>query len=389
MLFALFVTFNDWVGSNTITRYAYATNDYTCWPYFLQCGKYYFLDALPQGYSQTILYTGFFGLMLLIAYLMYRNDWVLVHMGMLVLWTWKTLVVFVLTYSATGNYDYYDIFFLFVWLFLPHKEYFLRVLFVSLYFFAVTLKIDDGWVLGTYFTSLFTGLPIFGNFLAPVMTNLVIFMQMIGSWFLLSKRKLLQRTALLFFVVFHLYSGVLVEYRYMVTTLPMILILFGLFYRPLPISVDKKSITGWAFLLFLCLLQLSRFLIGPDQKMTLEGNRFGLYMFEANHQCVSHITVYETGQQPQEFEEQSADARKRCDPYRDWFTIQQLCQRTPSIVRVSWQFDHSINGGPFYRIVDVQNACDLSYTFWAHNSWIKTTQENPQIVGYPNQNFYH
>src|SRR3989338_2945394 len=335
-LFATFVSFYRWVGEHTITIDAYLKNYYTCWPYFMSCGKYYFLHALPEGYSQTTLYAAFFGLMLLIVYLMYKNDWVLAHMGILVLWLWKAAFVFVLTYSATGNYDYYDIILLFVWLFVPYKLFFLQIVYALLYFLASTIKIDAGWIAGTYFTSLDTGLPIFGNFFAPVATNIVIFMQMVGSWFLLSGRRILQRAALGVFIFFHLYSGILVEYRYMSTTLPILIILFGLFYEKLPIPKDRRALVGWVVIALLCMLQLSRLLIvsPADQRMTLEGNRFGLYMFEANHQCVSHIIIYESGKLIKNVESQSAVAQSRCDPYKEWFAIQQLCLRIPGITSI-------------------------------------------------------
>ncbi|OGJ58044.1 hypothetical protein A2635_01435 [Candidatus Peribacteria bacterium RIFCSPHIGHO2_01_FULL_51_9] len=389
-LFATFVSFYRWVGEHTITIDAYLKNDYTCWPYFMSCGKYYFLHALPEGYSQTTLYTAFFGLMLLIVYLMYKKDWVLAHMGLLVLWFWKVMFVFVFAYLGGGNFAYYDIILLFIWLFIPYKLFFLRSVFVLLYFLASTIKIDAGWIAGTYFTSLSTGLPIFGNFLAPVATNIVIFMQMVGSWFLLSGRKMLQRLALAGFIFFHLYSGILVEYRYMATALPVLIILFGLFYEKLPIPRDRKALAGWLLIALLCALQLSRLLIvsPTDQRLTLEGNRFGLFMFEANHQCVSYITIVTNDERSRKLRSESSDAHRRCDPYREWFSIQQLCSRTPDASYIEWKYDHSVNGGPFYRIVDEQNACSLTYMLWKHNSWIKRYSDKPEIIGYPLENIY-
>ena len=45
-----------------------------------------------------------------------------------------------------------DIVFTAVVLFVPHKLFFLRLSYVVLYFLAGTIKFDEGWILGTYFT---------------------------------------------------------------------------------------------------------------------------------------------------------------------------------------------------------------------------------------------
>jgi hypothetical protein len=390
LLFSLFVTFYDWIGEKTITTTAYATNNYACWPYFLDCGRYYFLTALPHGYSQTTLYAIFLGIMLGVAYCIYRRDWTLAHIGLSTLAIWKVLVVLVLSYVGSGNYDYYDIVFLTILLLFPHKLFFLRVTFVSCYFLAATIKIHEGWVLGTYFTALSTGLPVFGNALAPFVTNIVIGMQIVGGWFLLSARKIVQRLALTYFIIFHLYSTILVQYRYPATVLPILIILFGLFNEQGTVPRDRKSLVGWAFLALLFVSQMVSFTIPGDQKMTLEGNRFGFYMFEANHQCVSNIVMFFKNAEPTAMKSESDSAHQRCDPYRELFSIHEMCARAgDDLERIRWRFDHSINGGPFYRIVDEEDACVLSYDPFRHNAWIKLPEDNPRIVGYPVKNYYY
>jgi hypothetical protein len=135
-------------------------------------------------------------------------------------------------------------------------------------------------------------------------------------------------------------------------------------------------------------LQFISNVIPGDEKLTLEGNKFGLYMFEANHQCISTVlTTYRDGTTTEKVSE-SATARGRCDPYRYWFRIHTTCKRNSDVVSVKWTFDHSINGGPFLRIVDVPDACTLSYSPIFHNSWIKTEYDNPQVMGFPVENIY-
>lgn len=388
-IFSYFIAFNSWVDSSALTIDAFHKATHTCWPYFQTCGEWLFLRTLPEGYSQTILYMGLFGFLILSVYFIYRKDWTLAHLALLPAFLWHTLGVFVLTYSFSGNYEYYLFTFAFILLFLPHKEFFLKLSVVLLYFMSTVAKIHPTWVMGTYFSALKTGLPLFPDWSIPIFTNLVIFMEMVGAWFLLSRRWILQRAALVFFLIFHVYSGILVEYRYPATVLPTLLVLFGPMYRHTRIPLGWRSSLGFLFLGAYLFIQLgSHFLIPGDEKLTMEGNKYGLYMFEANHQCISDArAIYDDGTERVQYLE-SASARNRCDPYRFWFRIKRACERDPHISSVSWTFDHSINGGPFLRIVDVSDACVLEYKAFVHNEWIKTEKDNPALIGYPLENVY-
>ncbi|MEX0652456.1 MAG: hypothetical protein WD509_03035 [Candidatus Paceibacterota bacterium] len=388
MLFVFFLGFSSWMGSRAITLEAFKSGSYTCWPYFQSCGEWYFLSVIPYGYSQTILYMAFFGAMLLIVSLMWKRDWVLAHMLMMILFVWEVLLLLVLTGGLSGNYDYYHIFLTFVLLFVPYKMFFLKLVFVLFYFLSATVKIDDGWILGSYFTALQTGLPIFPDSVAPLVTNMVIFMQVIGAWFLMSKNKVYQRVALFYFIVFHLYSGILVQYRYPATVLPALLILFGPLYQYTKVPLVKKTLAGWLLVILLCIFQSIPLLISGDHKTTLEGNKYGFYMFEANHQCISDVAIYNKDGSVATSTSESILARNRCNPYDRWFQMNQLCQRAEDVEKIAWTFDHSINGDPFYRIVDEENVCNLEYKAFSHNEWIKTPEEGAEVIGYPVKNIY-
>jgi hypothetical protein len=170
----------------------------------------------------------------------------------------------------------------------------------------------------------------------------------------------------------------------------------------------------------IALFQLLGFVIPTDRYITLEGNRFGMFMFEANHQCVATVTKYYDAEVDTAYDfkaavgtpcfsfyclvgrkathsatgtverlrYESGTAWNRCDPYTWWSKLHDQCARKTSLSRVALRFDHSINGGPFYRIVDVANMCDVEYYPFAHNSWIKLPPE-AKTVGYPVQNWYH
>jgi hypothetical protein len=300
-----------------------------------------------------------------------------------ILWLYKLYIIFGF---GAGNFDYYDIILIALFLFTKNKLYWLRVFFLILYFLASTIKIHEGWILGTYFTALETGLPLIGDYLTPIATNIVIISQMVFAWFLFKPKNTLPfKLSFGFFLFFHLYSGIIVEYRYMITSIPLLVILFLL---PEEV-VYKKDRAIFPTLLFIALLLLQSIAIRipGDQKLTLEGNKYGLYMFEANHQCIaSYTTNYLNGNSTKETK-QNSDARNRCDPYENVYSYKYKCRQS-GVKNINFTFDHSINGHPFYRIVDTEDLCKLTYTPFKHNTWIKSEEENPELIGYPVKNFF-
>jgi len=390
-LFSHFVAFNSWFYQRAMTVDTVLAHQHVCWPYFQNCGDFAFLRTLPEGYSQPFLYAFLFGTLLASFYFIYKRDWLRAHATLVPSFVWHTLGTFVLTGALSGNYEYYMFALTGILLFFPHKEFFLRLVLVLFYFLAGALKIHEGWILGTYFSAIKIGLPLFPDWSIPIWTNLVIFMEIVGAWFLFSKKWILQRLSLSFWTAFHLYSSLLVGFRYPSVVLPTLLILFGGPYRKTLIPCDRKSIVAWVLVGALIPLQFVSVAIPGDTKLTLEGNKYGLYMFEANHQCISQINMYDSEGVPQDTSYyESENARNRCDPYSFWFRMQQECDvYSGSGMTVAWTFDHSINGGPFLRIVDEKDVCALKYKAFGHNEWIKTEKDNPPVIGYPVENIYY
>src|SRR3989344_1364270 len=124
-VFSYFIAFQAWIGSTALTLDSVANGSYICKSYFQECATWYFLRALPEGYSQTFFYMLLFGSLLAVAYFIYRKEWVKAHLALLPSFLWHTAVVFVLTEIDTGNYDYYLFIFALILLFIPHKELFL------------------------------------------------------------------------------------------------------------------------------------------------------------------------------------------------------------------------------------------------------------------------
>lgn len=377
------VTFYGWVEQASISTSTYIAGLNICPPYFLDCGKYYFLNALPYGYTQSFFYVILFLILGYGVVSAIKDDWVTAHKVILITFTWKCIWGFLLTYGITGNFDYYDMTLAFVWLFLSNKEYFAKLSFVWLYFLASSIKIHDGWILGNYFNTLFTGAPFLNKFWTPVFTNLVIFMQMVGIWFIFSKNKFLQRAVYIYFFLFHIYSGIIVNYRYIIISIPALYVLFSQYYEFKFKTINRNTVAGYLFLFFLVACQFIAILIPGDQKKTLEGNYYGMYMFEANHQCISNANIsFNDPNKNYSINSENSMANNRCDPYNYFYRLKTLCHKNPDLQKISWTFDHSINGHPFERIVDTQNVCDLEYKSFGHNDWIKTDGE-AQVLDLP------
>ncbi len=391
-IFSFIVSLNLWSGTNAVSVSLYASGKHLCWPHFQDCGKYFFLQASPWGYSQSILYSFFLGVIMAGAYYLYKKDWIMAHLCTLVLFLWKACYLSIITLSASNNYDFYHLIFTFIILFIPYKKFFLQLSVVLLYFLSSTIKIHEGWILGTIFTTLRDGLPVFnvfGNNFVPLITNSVILFQVVLCWYMMSANTKHQKAAFGYSIIFHLYSATLVGYHYPSMVLPEAIIIFGLFYEKILPPLDKKSIAGWTLMLTMFGLQFISIIIPGDAKMTLEGNPYGLYMFEANHQCIIKNTFYYTNGTNKSETIESVRSMDRCDPYYYYFYNKQQCDRNNLIKSIKMTMDHSINGGPFYRIVDENDMCKITYKPFIHNPWIRIPDEGAPIIGYPFKNFYN
>lgn len=381
ILLGFFVTFNSWMYFEDTTIKAVENSAFVCWPLFQNCQSLIWMSTLPEGYSQMIFFMLLFGIMVLIIYCMQQNMWTFVHFAIGILFISK-LYFMIIAHSHKGNYDYYHNTFCILYLLAAHKVFFLRFSLVFFYFLSTASKIYPSWILGEYFTSLKTGLPIFPFGSEVIMTNIVIIMEMIFSWFLFSNNKTLQRSVLIFFIIFHLYSGILVGYRYPSTVLPALIILFGPWFRAVSPPAGLNSTFGWIVVTFLTIAQLIPHLMPGDEKLTLEGNYFGLYMFEANHQCFA--TISKDGKVLRSL--RTANARMRCNPYDMWFQAKHKYCSTDG-GPIAMQYTHSVNGRAFREIVNEPDICQLEYKAFGRNAWIKDESTAPSI-GIPVQSIY-
>ena len=380
ILLGFLASFSQWQTNPQIAGYGNL-----CWPFFQQCRDWIFLEGLPASYMQMIFFMGLFTLIITAAYALATRRTVLAHGCIILLYIAKAYFTLI-NFKFNGNYDYYHTVFGIVFLLLPHKRFFMSLSIVMLYTLSTVAKIHPSWTFGLYFTPLAPGMPIFPNPIVPLMTNLVIFMEMIMAWFLFSRRVWLQRSVFAFFCLFHLYSGMMVDYHYPTIVMPMLIICFGGMFRPFShVPRDRASLPGWMLMAGLWSLQLIQLIIPGDAKLTLEGNFYGLYMFEANHQCMVTITNADGVLLEKEA---STRARGRCNPWSYLSRAQyRYCRLDPKPI-LKFSMIHSINGGPFYKIIDEPDLCSLTYHPFKHNLWIKDATTAPAVAR-PLKNFYY
>ncbi len=358
-----------------------------CWPHFQNCKDFLSFTSLPFSYNLNYFTVYMFGWLIAGTVFFYKKEYSLAWLSLFFVFIFRVYFTFFDNYNS-GNFNYYDIYLMFIYLFLPKKELFLKVTFVWLYFLSSTIKLDESFILAKYFTTLKLGAPIFDNYSIVILSNVVILMQMVGAWFLFSKNQKIRTLVYIYMTVFHFYSGFLVGYRYIITSVPFLIILFNKeFHSNYDIKSElnnesKKNIPGILFLFFLLILQTTPYTLEGNHKITLEGNNYGLYMFEANHQCKSEVwldnKVIKT--------DYSNDARSRCDPYVYLKKYKYLCG-TYKNKKIQWSLISSINGGAFYEIVRTEDLCNLEYKPFTKNNWIKD-EKQAIIIGYPTYNYY-
>lgn len=392
LLFGWFVEFFVWSRFGDFTVNAVEAGRHLCWPFFQSCGEWYFLAQEPLGASHYLFYALLFALVIAAGWALMTRRFSLAHVLFVLFLLWE-LTVMLMAMRLAVNYWYFHLFFALLFLFPFGKLFLLRLGAVLLYFFSGLIKLNDTWLTGSYFTALQEGLYLIPDALIPVATNAVIFMELVLVWFLLSSRRVLRLPVVGLLFLFHVYSAIYVGFVYPAITLPVVLVLFLSQERSAQITraLHPRNIAGGVLIGAFVIVHAIPYVIAGDVRITGEGNRFGMYMFEANYQCQARATVVHTDGSEETETSRSFYANQRCDPYAHYFYLQERCARESGIARIAWTFDTSINGSPLMRIVDVRDACTLSYSAFSHNAWIRlpSREDVPRIAPVSKNRYLH
>jgi hypothetical protein len=384
ILLGFHFTFSDWMYSYATTVRAVVDGTYACWPLFQSCKSLIFMSTFGDGYSQPIICMGVFALMLAAVYAMYLQRWDFVHFIIFVLLLFK-LYFIAISYTYKSNFNFCHISLCVIYLLCAHKRLFAQLAWVIGSFISTVAKIHPSWLLGQQYTSLKLGLPLFPAGAEAIIPTVVILMEMLGVWFLMSAKPFRQRAALSFFALWYVYSGLEVGYRFPIFETAVLLILFGPRNASRPPLLTRSAITGWSVIIATAMLQLVPHVLSAGERMTNEENIAdifgGPYAYEVNQQCYGDVKV---GEEVIRSVEQ-VEARFRCDPYFFWFRASaSLCPDASRKYHITYR--RSTNGNPFRELVNESDLCSLTYHPLGQNAWIKDEKDAP-MIGRPVQNY--
>lgn len=360
-----------------------------CWPHLQDCYRFRLFEAYPKSYSGNLAYAVVYCFLILSAIFAYLKKWNLAHFSFLVIFLFKSYIFLFVTYSIPANFEHFNLLLCFFYLVFPNKLHFTRLSFILMYFSTALVKITDSWIVGTYFTSLELGMPYVNNNWVPFFSNLVILAEILFPWFFDSTNKIYRYGSLGFFIIFHVYSILFVGYHYPTFTLIPLLVLFCIKDRTYSVKIStnpKSYLLGSMFLILLILINTLPKFISKDYAITTHWQKYGLSMIDFNYQCVSKTTIFLKDKKTLKDTYASSKSMNRCGPYNQFQRLKHRCTTDNDIESISWKFYQSINGSPFYQIVNVENACLLNYNLIEKNDWIKLPDEGAEIVGYPAAN---
>lgn len=350
-----------------------------CPDYFQTCYAWIPFHGIPMSYDYDIFFMILFGLLLGSLGFALNLNWRMAHALLVPVFVADAVIE--LFFTTLTPMSAFLLFPSFVFLFCKHKKESLMVLCVALYVMAGMVKLHESWIAGSYFSTLRLGLPMFPRSLIPLFTNLVVIMELIGSWFLLSGSRLLRHLVLTFFIAFHLYSVSLVGFRYPISSFVVLLPLFWGDEKtgksPAPLAL--------VFISVLFLMNLRPYFIEKDHKVSLEGISTAIWMYDGNRQTLVEMKKHFADGQVKSETYGHINPYIRMNPFNFLQFAKYMCLQQ-GVTRVEWKMDVSLNGHPFRRIVDEQDACSLQYNLFAHNPWIHVDGE---VVGYPDYNFYN
>lgn len=384
LLIGFFISFIYWAPDKTITIESVEAGLHTCLPYFQNCSDWIFLRTYT-GLTPQLLYAILTLSLIGSALLAFSKRWTMAHMFLWPAAIWKVFYLAFIAGKAGTDYEYFHLPILFVFLFSSNKLYFSRVIFALVYLATATAKFDSSWIAGSYFFSLRHGLPLFSDSWIPFITNGVILFEIFSPFALLSKNKQAKTAALVAWIIFHAYSVQIVDFRYPLHCLTMLIALFWETPQAKEIKFNPGQVWSYAIMATFFLLTITPNFIPGDPRYNLKSMKLGVHMFDANHQCSSLLEVVTKNQGTRSIASSSKSAMKRCAPFPIWFRAKQLCARE-NTDRVSWRFLTSVNGGPFYEAVNSENICSTEYKVFAQNTWFKEPKDGAPIAGYPKKN---
>jgi hypothetical protein len=359
-----------------------------CWPHWESCRLLPMPGFYPDSYANSALFSLVFVAVLVVLWGVYRRDEKTYISALWGLVLFKVFYNFFWRFTGLHNFEYFHLIPTLAFLLNPkNRIWAAQISWAFCYFLSASVKISDGWIVGTYFSSLSHGLPLVPDFGIPLITNGVIVFEIVSGWALLTKRW--GKWSFLFWTAFHSYSVILVGFHYPVRCIGMLWALFlpAVFpdrERVFEAANGKRvlQLPALSLLSLMFVMQVLPLVFAEDARRTLRFEGYGFNMFDANFQCQSEMIVHKA-EERSFFQQQIDMARYRCSPRTFLQRAHQLC-RERNADRVELRVVQSANGQPFYRIIDLPNACQTEFSMFGQNDWIDMS--SARMEGYPQPN---
>lgn len=307
---------------------SFASNDFVCWPFFPTCGSWYVLTSPPIGYSYTALFSCLFLLLSVAIGALFTRRTTLAHISFGIALCIEGILLFVLSFNIAYAHVYLHFFLSVLVLTFPYKIHIARLSVIALYCGAGVIGIYQ-----LYVGSLYT-LPLLSPLLSTLSTAAVIFIELIGVWFLWSNNSKQRRFILCALLGAHLYGSIVFgwhEFEYFICAAPLLLALFWDTE-----DTSKKVPFALSVVILACIAsgQFVAFKLMSDSNIFVLRPHLGVALSNRTASCTGSITVIR--------EAAISTATKgtewkncQCSPYTRAFEAKQICAREKNIKAVS------------------------------------------------------
>jgi hypothetical protein len=197
-----------------------------------------------------------------------------------------------------ANFHHFHLLFTLMFLVSREKLRFFRGALAVGYIMSGVVKITPSWLFGEYFNSLTDKLPLLPkiNWVVTAASAGVFLVELFGplAWF--TSITWLRRLTFGVFILFHLYSGIIVAFWYTTLMLPLVIAAFIRFDRPLQAGYrfQRRDMAPFVIFALVILAGLYHYFLPGDVRLTGEARYYGFFMFDANRQ-VSFETEIQKG----------------------------------------------------------------------------------------------
>jgi hypothetical protein len=283
LLFYFHMTFHFWrQQSESLSTQGNEAFNYVPAALFQNLRSLVFMDAFQ---TETYLYLlGMLALLGMFSLFYFRSS--LLPMGLLAFLFLNKVFFYLCDLRLVANYHHFHLLLTLIFLVSTEKMRSFRAALALSYVMSAIVKLTPSWLYGEYFNSLPDKLPLLPkeSWIVTSASVGLIALELLGPLCWFTRIAWLRRLSFWLFVLFHLYSGVIVGYWYTSLMLPVVVTAFVGFDQPLQAGFRfsrRHAPTLAVFALALC-GSFYHLLIPGDARLTAEGKYFGLFMFDAN-----------------------------------------------------------------------------------------------------------